>query len=377
MVGVDQVLEKLSTVIDPDLKKDIVSMGMIKDLELNEGNLKFTLELTTPACPFNAEIEEDVRKVVGEIEEIKNFDMNITAKVMEGRSLDDDTGLSTVKNIIAVASGKGGVGKSTVSLNLALALSQTGAKVGLLDADIYGPSIPLMLGMKDGNMQVENNKLQPVDSNGLKVVSFGFFAQQEQQAAIYRGPIISGILKQFLVDTSWTDLDYLIVDLPPGTGDIPLTLAQTIPITGILVVTTPQDVASHVAVKAIGMFNKLNVPIIGIVENMSHFTCQNCNEKHYIFGEGGAKRISEKFNIPYLGEIPLNSGIMTGSDLGKPIMMTDPNSQSANAFRTAAKNLAAQCSIVAVKLQEEMAAEASSTEAQSPETKTNASPPSN
>jgi len=377
MVGVDQVLEKLSTVIDPDLKKDIVSMGMIKDLELNEGNLKFTLELTTPACPFNAEIEEDVRKVVGEIEEIKNFDMNITAKVMEGRSLDDDTGLSTVKNIIAVASGKGGVGKSTVSLNLALALSQTGAKVGLLDADIYGPSIPLMLGMKDGNMQVENNKLQPVDSNGLKVVSFGFFAQQEQQAAIYRGPIISGILKQFLVDTSWIDLDYLIVDLPPGTGDIPLTLAQTIPITGILVVTTPQDVASHVAVKAIGMFNKLNVPIIGIVENMSHFTCQNCNEKHYIFGEGGAKRISEKFNIPYLGEIPLNSGIMTGSDLGKPIMMTDPDSQSANAFRTAAKNLAAQCSIVAIKLQEEMAAEASSTEAQSPETKTNASPPSN
>ena len=377
MVGVDQVLEKLSTVIDPDLKKDIVSMGMIKDLELNEGNLKFTLELTTPACPFNAEIEEDVRKVVGEIEEIKNFDMNITAKVMEGRSLDDDTGLSTVKNIIAVASGKGGVGKSTVSLNLALALSQTGAKVGLLDADIYGPSIPLMLGMKDGNMQVENNKLQPADSNGLKVVSFGFFAQQEQQAAIYRGPIISGILKQFLVDTSWTDLDYLIVDLPPGTGDIPLTLAQTIPITGILVVTTPQDVASHVAVKAIGMFTKLNVPIIGVVENMSHFTCENCNEKHYIFGEGGAKRISEKFNIPYLGEIPLNSGIMTGSDLGKPIMMTDPNSQSANAFRTAAKNLAAQCSIVAVKLQEEMAAEASSTEAQSPETTANASPPSN
>ena len=377
MVGVDQVLEKLSTVIDPDLKKDIVSMGMIKDLELNEGNLKFTLELTTPACPFNAEIEEDVRKVVGEIEEIKNFDMNITAKVMEGRSLDDDTGLSTVKNIIGVASGKGGVGKSTVSLNIALALSQTGAKVGLLDADIYGPSIPLMLGMKDANMQVENNKLQPADSNGLKVVSFGFFAQQEQQAAIYRGPIISGILKQFLVDTSWTDLDYLIVDLPPGTGDIPLTLAQTIPITGILVVTTPQDVASHVAVKAIGMFTKLNVPIIGVVENMSHFTCQNCNEKHYIFGEGGAKRISEKFNIPYLGEIPLNSGIMTGSDLGKPIMMTDPNSQSANAFRTAAKNLAAQCSIVAAKLQEEMAAEASSTEAQSPETTANASPPSN
>ena len=367
MVGVDQVLEKLSTVIDPDLKKDIVSMGMIKDLELDQGNLKFTLELTTPACPFNVEIEEDVRKAVGEIEEIKNFDLNVTAKVMEGRSLDADTALSTVKNIIGVASGKGGVGKSTVSLNLALALSQTGAKVGLLDADIYGPSIPLMLGMNDANMEVKDNKLQPADSNGLKVVSFGFFAEQEHQAAIYRGPIISGILKQFLVDTNWTDLDYLIVDLPPGTGDIPLTLAQTIPITGILVVTTPQDVASNVAVKAMGMFNKLNVPIIGIVENMSHFTCQNCNEIHHIFGEGGAKKISEKFNIPFVGEIPLNSGIMSGSDLGKPIMITDPNSPSSEAFRTAAKNIAAQCSIIAAKLQEEMAAEAANAGTQSTE----------
>ena len=178
MVGVDQVLEKLSSVIDPDLKKDIVSMGMIKDLELNEGNLKFTLELTTPACPFNAEIEEDVRKAIGEMADIKNLDMKVTAKVMEGRSLDADTALATVKNIIGVASGKGGVGKSTVALNLALALQQTGAKVGLLDADIYGPSIPLMLGMDKANMQVEENKLQPAELHGIKVVSFGFFAEQ-------------------------------------------------------------------------------------------------------------------------------------------------------------------------------------------------------
>jgi len=358
MVGVDQVLEKLSTVIDPDLKKDIVSMGMIKDLELNDGNLKFTLELTTPACPFNAEIEEDVRKAVSQIAGIKNFDLSVTAKVMEGRSLDADTALSTVKNIIGVASGKGGVGKSTVALNLALALSQSGAKVGLLDADIYGPSIPLMLGMQKANLEVDGNKLQPAESNGLKVVSFGFFAEQEHQAAIYRGPIISGILKQFLVDTNWSNLDYLIVDLPPGTGDIPLTLAQTIPITGILVVTTPQDVASNVAVKAIGMFNKLNVPIIGVVENMSYFVCPSCNEKHYIFGEGGAKKISEKFSIPFVGEVPLNSGIMEGSDTGKPIMLTNPNSPSAEAFRKSAKNVAAQCSILAAKLREEMQAEA-------------------
>ncbi|MFQ5476136.1 MAG: Mrp/NBP35 family ATP-binding protein [Nitrosopumilus sp.] len=370
MVGIDQVLEKLSTVIDPDLKKDIVSMGMIKDLELNDGDLKFTLELTTPACPFNVEIEDDVRKAIAEISDLKNFDMKVTAKVMEGRSLDEDTGMASVKNIIGVASGKGGVGKSTVSLNLALALSQTGAKVGLLDADIYGPSIPLMLGMKDGFMEVEDNKLQPADSNGLKVVSFGFFADQSNQAAIYRGPIISGILKQFLVDTNWSDLDYLIVDLPPGTGDIPLTLAQTIPITGILVVTTPQEVASNVAVKAVSMFEKLNVPIIGVVENMSHFICPNCDDKHYIFGEGGAKKISEQFNMPFLGEIPLNSGIMSGSDLGKPIMITNPDSPSAVAFRASAKNIAAQCSILAAKLQQEMES-ASPTEESAPEASTN------
>jgi len=367
MVGIDQVLEKLSTVIDPDLKKDIVSMGMIKNLELNQGDLKFTLELTTPACPFNAEIEEDVRNAVGELDGITNFEMDVTAKVMEGRSLDDDSGMATVKNIIGIASGKGGVGKSTVSLNLALALSQTGAKVGLLDADIYGPSIPLMLGMKDAFMQVDNNKLQPAESNGLKVVSFGFFAEQQHQAAIYRGPIISGILKQFLVDTDWSDLDYLIVDLPPGTGDIPLTLAQTIPITGILVVTTPQDVASHVATKAIGMFEKLNVPIVGIVENMSHFICPKCDERHHVFGSGGAKKISEQFSIPFLGEIPLNSGIMSGSDLGKPVMIASPDSPSADAFRTAAKNIAAQCSILAAKLQEEAAAGAEEGDPERPE----------
>lgn len=355
MVGIDQVLEKLSTVIDPDLKKDIVSMGMIKDLELSGGDLRFTLELTTPACPFNVEIEEDVRNAIDGMDGIDNFDMKVTAKVMEGRSLDEDSGMQTVKNIIGVASGKGGVGKSTVSLNLALALSQSGAKVGLLDADIYGPSVPLMLGMKDGYMEVEDNKLQPAVSHGIRVVSFGFFAEQSHQAAIYRGPIISGILKQFLVDTNWSDLDYLIVDLPPGTGDIPLTLAQTIPITGILVVTTPQDVASNVAVKAIGMFEKLNVPIIGVVENMSSFICQECSAEHHIFGEGGAEKIAERFGIPFLGGIPLNSGIMTGSDLGRPIMITNPESDGSNAFRKAAKNIAAQCSILAANLREEQA----------------------
>ena len=358
MVGVDQVLSQLSTVIDPDLKKDIVSMGMIKDLEVNDGNVKFTLELTTPACPFNEDIERDVRTAMAQLKDVKKFDLSVTAKVQEGRDLSADEALSTVKNIIAVASGKGGVGKTTVSVNLALALAMTGAKVGLLDADIYGPSVPLMLGMGKAELQVDGNKLQPADSHGLKVVSFGFFAEQEQQAAIYRGPIISGILKQFLVDTNWSDLDYLIVDLPPGTGDIPLTLAQTIPITGILVVTTPQDVASSIAVKAIGMFTKLNVPLIGIVENMSYFKCPDCNKEHHIFGQGGAKKISEKFNIPFLGEIPLSTGIMEGSDTGKPVLVTDSQSVNSEAFMTAAKNIAAQCSIIAAKMKEEISAEA-------------------
>jgi len=360
MVGVDDVINKLSTVIDPDLNKDIVSMGMIKDLDLNSGNLKFTLELTTPACPFNEQIESDVRKAIDELDGINNLDMNVTAKVMEGRSLDADEFMKGVKNIVAVASGKGGVGKSTVALNLSLALAKTGAKVGLLDADIYGPSIPLMLGMKGTMMNVdqEKRKLIPPEYEGIKVVSFGFFAEQEHKAAIFRGPIISGVVKQFLVDTLWTDLDYLIVDLPPGTGDIPLTLAQTIPITGILVVTTPQEIASSVASKAIGMFDVLEVEMLGVVENMSHFECSKCNEKHYIFGKGGAEKISEKHNMPFLGAIPLNSGIMAGSDLGKPVMITQPDSLSAEAFTVAAKNIAAQCSIQHYKMKEEAEAEA-------------------
>ena len=359
MVGIDDVINKLSTVIDPDIKKDIVSMGMIKDLDLNSGNLKFTLELTTPACPFNEEIESDVRKAIDELDGI-NLDMKVTAKVMEGRSLDTDEFMKGVKNIVAVASGKGGVGKSTVALNLSLALAKTGAKVGLLDADIYGPSIPLMLGMKGTEMDVamdqDKRKLVPPEYEGIKVVSFGFFAQQPHQAAIYRGPIISGIIKQFLVDTLWTDLDYLIVDLPPGTGDIPLTLAQTCQPTGILVVTTPQEVASSVASKAIGMFSTLMVPMLGVVENMSYFECSKCNEKHYIFGNGGAEKISEKHNMPLLGAIPLNSGIMEGSELGKPVMITQPDSPSAKAFTVAAKNIAAQCSMQHFKIQQRLEA---------------------
>jgi ATP-binding protein involved in chromosome partitioning len=353
MVTVDQVLNSLKNVVDPELHKDIVSMGMIKELSINDSKVAFTLELTTPACPFNSEIERDVRAAIASLG-IKDLDMRVTARVMEGRALSMDELLPGVKNIIAVASGKGGVGKTTVSVNLALALAKTGAKVGLLDADIYGPSVPLMLGLR-ASPEVSNNKIQPPEVEGVKVISMGFFYEQSQQAGIYRGPIVSGIVKQFLTDVSWGELDYLIIDLPPGTGDAPLTIAQTIPITGILIVTTPQDVAMNVAVKAIGMFNKLNVPIVGVVENMSYLHCPHCNEQIDLFGKGGGRRISEDFKIPFIGEIPLHPRIMENSDLGKPSVVSEPDSVQAHAFTQSAKMIAGRISILAaeMKAQEE------------------------
>src|ERR687888_2373151 len=338
MVAVDQILSSLKKVVDPELHKDIVSMGMIKDLTINDGKVSFTLELTTPACPFNSEIEQDVRNAIANLG-IKDLDIKVTARVMEGRALSLDELLPGVKNILAVASGKGGVGKTTISVNLAVALSKTGAKVGILDADIYGPSVPLMLGLK-ASPEVVNNKIQPPLSENVKVMSMGFFYEQSQQAGIYRGPIISGIVKQFLTDVNWGELDYLIIDLPPGTGDAPLTLAQTIPITGIIIVTTPQDVAMNVAVKAVGMFNKLNVPIVGVIENMSYLECPHCKEHTHIFGKGGGQLVSEQFKIPFIGEIPLHPGIMKGSDIGKPVIISQPGSIQSHAFSKVAKMVA-------------------------------------
>lgn len=348
MATVEQVLSSLRKVVDPELHKDIVSMGMIKDLNITDGNVSFTLELTTPACPFNDDIERDVRAAISDIG-IQNLDLKVTARVMEGRAISMDELIPDVKNIIAIASGKGGVGKTTIAVNLALALAETGAKVGLLDADIYGPSVPLMMGA-EASPQVINNKIQPPNVEGVKVISMGFFYEQSQQAGIYRGPIISGIIKQFLTDVEWGSLDYLIIDLPPGTGDAPLTMAQTIPVTGIIIVTTPQDVAMNVAVKALGMFSKLNVPIVGVIENMSYMQCPHCNEQITIFGEGGGKRISEKYGIPFLGEIPLSPQIMEGSDKGKPVIISDADSIQAKELRKVAKTVAGRISVIAADL---------------------------
>ena len=348
MTTVDQVLTSLRKVVDPELHKDIVSMGMIKDLAITDEKVSFTLELTTPACPFNDDIEQDVRAAISDIG-VQNLDLKVTARVMEGRAISMDELIPDVKNIIAVASGKGGVGKTTIAVNLALALARTGAKVGLLDADIYGPSVPLMLGA-EADPQVLKNKIQPPNVEGIKVISMGFFYEQSQQAGIYRGPIVSGIIKQFLTDVEWGSLDYLIIDLPPGTGDAPLTMAQTIPVTGIIIVTTPQDVAMNVAVKALGMFSKLNVPIVGVIENMSYLECPHCSEHISVFGKGGGQKISEKFGIPFLGEIPLSPQIMEGSDKGKPVIVSDPDSIQANALRKVAKTIAGRISVIAAEL---------------------------
>jgi ATP-binding protein involved in chromosome partitioning len=348
MTTVDQVLTSLRKVVDPELHKDIVSMGMIKDLAITDEKVSFTLELTTPACPFNDDIEHDVRAAISDIG-VQNLDLKVTARVMEGRAISMDELIPDVKNIIAVASGKGGVGKTTISVNLALALARSGAKVGLLDADIYGPSVPLMLGA-EADPQVLKNKIQPPNVEGIKVISMGFFYEQSQQAGIYRGPIVSGIIKQFLTDVEWGSLDYLIIDLPPGTGDAPLTMAQTIPVTGIIIVTTPQDVAMNVAVKALGMFSKLNVPIVGVIENMSYLQCPHCSEHINVFGKGGGQKISEKFGIPFLGEIPLSPQIMEGSDKGKPVIVSDPDSIQANALTKVAKTIAGRISVIAAEL---------------------------
>ena len=359
MTTVDQVMSALKKIMDPELNKDIVSMGMIKDLTIKDKKVSFTLELTTPACPFNSEIEQEVRNSMQSIG-VNELDLKVTAKVMEGRAVSMDELLPKVKNIFAVASGKGGVGKTTVAVNLALALAKTGASVGLLDADIYGPSVPLMLGIRD-SPPIVNNKIQPVISNDIKVISMGFFYEQSQQAGIYRGPIVSGIIKQFITDVEWGELDYLLIDLPPGTGDAPLTMAQTLPITGILIVTTPQDVAMNVAIKSIGMFNKLNIPILGVVENMSFLVCPHCGENTYTFGKGGGQKISDKFSVPFLGEIPLHPLIREGSDLGRPVTLVEPESLASLAFVKISKLVAGRISVIAASVKDNDIAEKAST----------------
>jgi len=326
----EKILEALSNVQEPDLGKDLVTLNMVKDIEISGNNVSFTVVLTTPACPLKDMIGNAcvnaIKILVNKEANVKvNFTSNTTTKRTDAGSI-----LPKVKNIIAVVSGKGGVGKSTVAANLALALSQGGAKVGLMDADIYGPSVPIMFGLRGERpmmMDVGNDKgmIVPLERYGIKVMSIGFLVD-EKNAVVWRGPMASSAIRQFVTDVFWDELDYLVVDMPPGTGDIHLTLVQTVPVTGVIIVTTPQDVALADAKKGIAMFGQaqVNVPIIGLVENMSYFTPTELpNNKYYIFGKEGGRRLAEEYDLPFLGQIPLVQSIREGGDQGIPIMMSD------------------------------------------------------
>lgn len=329
MITKEAVLAALSQVEEPDLGKDLVTLNMVRDVEIDGKKVSFTVVLTTPACPLKEMIERAcvtaIRHLVDKEAEVK---VNMTSNVNSNRK-DAKTVLPGVKNIIMVASGKGGVGKSTVAVNLAIGLANEGARVGLLDADIYGPSIPIMLGLRDERPKMTdiNGKgmILPMERYGVKAMSIGLLID-EKQAVIWRGPMASSALKQFISDVHWGELDYLVIDLPPGTGDVHLTMVQTVPVTGALIVSTPQAVAAADARKAIMMFRQpqINVPILGIVENMAYFTPQELpGNKYYIFGQGGARKMAEQFELPFLGEIPIVQGIREGGDKGIPAVVDD------------------------------------------------------
>ncbi len=343
MATPQDILSALTAVRDPDLNRNIVELGFVKDVKVCGEAASFKIELTTPACPVREQMKEQARRAVMAIPEIKKVDITMTSQVRSAPSQARVPFIPGVKNVLPVASGKGGVGKSTVSANLAVSLKQMGATVGLLDADVYGPSIPRILGVENPP-KTQGPRLIPAEQYGVKVMSMGFFLQQND-AAIWRGPMLHKMMEQFLGQTEWGELDYLVVDLPPGTGDIQLSLCQMVPLTGAAVVSTPQDVALAVAAKAIAMFHKLNCPILGLIENMSYYECRHCGERDEIFGHGGAREAAEQFKIPFLGEIPLANVIRNTADHGHPVVLADPDGPYAKAFRQIAENLAAQISI--------------------------------
>ncbi|MEO8713342.1 MAG: Mrp/NBP35 family ATP-binding protein [Parafilimonas sp.] len=360
MMNENDILKALSTVQEPDLGRDIVTLNMVKDISVNDNVVSFTIVLTTPACPLKEVMRTDCIKAIQQIDENIivniNFTSNTTSKRTDGKAL-----LPGVKNIIAVVSGKGGVGKSTVAANLALALSQHNAKIGLMDADIYGPSVPIMFGVRGERpmMRDVNGKgmIVPLERYGIKLMSIGLLVD-EKSAVVWRGPMVSSAIKQFVSDVDWGELDYLVIDMPPGTGDIHLTLMQTVPVTGAVIVTTPQLVALADAKKGIAMFAQaqLKVPIIGLVENMAYFTPEELpNNKYFIFGKEGGKRLAEEYDLPFLGQIPLIQNIREGGDEGIPAMMSD-NEDSRNAFENFAALAARSISMLNANFSEEKVA---------------------
>lgn len=337
-----QVMEALSHVIEPELHKDLVSLDMIKKVQINGGEVNFTIMLTTPACPLKHQMQAEATAALQAVPGVEKVNISFDANIPADARLMGKMNIG-VKNAIAVASGKGGVGKSTMAANLALSLSLDGARVGLLDADIYGPNIPMMMGVND-RPKGQNDKIIPPQGYGIKIMSMGFLVDPNQPV-IWRGPMIHNALRQFLQDVEWGNLDYLVVDLPPGTGDASLSLAQSLSLTGAVIVTTPQQVALSDVVRGVAMFQQLNVPILGVIENMSYFVAPDTGNRYDIFGHGGGAKMSKEVGVDFLGEVPLEPQVRAGGDEGSPIVVRAPESAAAQAIRGIAQKVAAAVSV--------------------------------
>ncbi len=343
------LLEALKAVKDPDLNRDIVSLGFVKDLTIAaDGRVAFSIELTTPACPVKDQMRDQAQAAVAQVPGVTAVDITMTASVRSAAGPDAGRApVEGVKNIIAVGAGKGGVGKTTLSVNLAIALAKSGGRVGLIDGDVYGPNVPIMLGV-EGPLTTDGQKILPAEKYGLQVVSMAFMTAPGAPV-IWRGPMLHGVITQFFREVRWRDLDYLVVDLPPGTGDIALSLSQTVPAAGAVVVSTPQTVSLADSRRAVAMYQKLNIPILGLIENMSYFACPSCRHESDIFGRGGAERVATELGIPLLASIPIYESIRVGGDTGVPLTVSEPDSPAGRAFRAAAEAVAAQVSIASYR----------------------------
>jgi ATP-binding protein involved in chromosome partitioning len=342
------VFEALKAVKDPDLHRDIVALGFVKDLALDGGRVSFTIELTTPACPVKDQMRDQAEAAVRALPGVHDVAIQMTASVRQAAGpTAGRLEVPGVKNIVAVGAGKGGVGKTTVAVNLALALARHGGRVGILDGDIYGPNVPIMLGIQ-AQLTTDGEKIVPASNHGVQVVSMAFLTGDDAPV-IWRGPMLHGVIQQFFRDVRWGELDYLIVDMPPGTGDVALSLSQTVPVSGAVLVTTPQTVSVADTRRAVRMYEKLNVPVLGLVENMSHFVCPGCGRESDIFGKGGGERLAAEMQVPFLGRVPLHEPIRVGGDTGTPIVIADPDSPAARAFTAAAEHAAAQLSIASYR----------------------------
>jgi len=344
------VLNALRVVQDPDLRRDIVTLGFVKAVRIDGGKVAFTVELTTPACPVKEELQAQSEAAVLAIDGVDEVEVTMTAQVRARQDKTDDL-IPKVKHVIAIASGKGGVGKSTASVNIAVALAQTGATVGLMDADVYGPSIPLMMGAENEKPFTQGNKIIPIQRYGVRMMSLGFLLE-EGQAVLWRGPMVAGTVRQLLADVDWGDLDYLIVDLPPGTGDAPMSLAQLAPLTGVVIVSTPHNVAANIAGKAVQLFRRLNAPIMGVVENMGEFVDPGTGERRKMFAGTPGPELAETLKVPFLGSVPFDPSVSEAGDAGVPAIVSNPHTDQADAFRDIAGRIAQQASIVAMTRQD-------------------------